>query len=57
MRGPAHEIGGKLIGSFSGTSDRGGQQVVGEFGGSDDDQEQPAYIQTASCTGPTQGGP
>ena len=57
VRGPAHEVGGKLIGSLSGTSDRTGQQVVGQFGGSDDDQEQPAYIQSVSCTGPTQSGP
>ena len=52
VRGPAHEVGGKIIGSFTTESDRTGQVVVGEFGGSDDDAEQPAYIQTESCTGP-----
>ena len=57
VRGPAHEVGGKLIDSFTFTSDRFGQAGVGEFGGVDDDPEQPAYIQTESCTGPAQPGP
>ena len=57
VRGPNHEVGGKLIGSFSATADRAGQMSAGEFGGEDDDQEQPAYIQTAACTGPTRAVP
>jgi hypothetical protein len=57
VRGPNHEVGGKLIGSFSATADRAGQMSAGEFGGNDDDNEQPAFIQTPSCTGPGQPVP
>ena len=57
VRGPNHQVGGKLVGSFSATADRAGEMSSGEFGGQDDDNEQPAYIQTASCTGPTQPVP